>query len=213
MLFPLVWPAVFIAAEAALGYTIFLPLVVGAVIGRTHMNKRTALLLALALVGLAVVALAGWGLPPAQSGGLLVAGDRPVARLASGQSSQPWGGVATGDAGPYDDDDWSDMYAILFTADRATQGVISTTQSSYAGLLAVTSPNSVTVRTASGAAVVDGKFYWSDGNVDQTIVVPGSGSNYYRIVLRKSWSAQTVRNTLVGPETGSYPSLTQTDGT
>lgn len=127
------------------------------------------------------------------------------------QTSYPWGGTTVGDGAlaPYTDDEWSDIWRKVRTTDRTTQGVLP----DYASELAVSNPAGTTIRVASGAAIVDGKFYENDTNADFSVTAPVSGTNYYRVVLRKSWSAQTVRLALIGPNTVGAPALTQTDGT
>jgi hypothetical protein len=79
-------------------------------------------------------------------------------------------------------------------------------------------PGANTARIATGVAIVDGKPYRSDANVDVTIpsAVGGGNTRIDRIVLRASWSAQTVRITRIsGTDAGSpvAPALTQTSGT
>lgn len=135
------------------------------------------------------------------------------------ESSMVWGGTATGDAAagnftaPYSDDEFSDMLAMILTYDRTTQGVIQSAYAGYTGNLAVTNPAGVTIRVATGVALVDGKLYTNSANVDNVVVAPGEGSNFYRIVLRKSFVAQTVRVALIGPDIAAFPAVTQTDGT
>lgn len=128
------------------------------------------------------------------------------------EKSYYWGGTITGDASlaPYDDDEFSDNWNFLLAYDRVTQGVISTARSSYTGFLNVTNPAGTTVRVATGAALVDGKLYTNDANIDFSAA---TANQYYTVVLRKSWSGQTVRAALLGPQVGSPPSVTQTDGT
>lgn len=125
------------------------------------------------------------------------------------ETSLPWAGTTVGDAGPYTDDVWSDMYESLFQSNRATQGPLL----GMLGQLAVTNPSGTTLRVASGYAIVDGKVYTNTTNIDLTGTVPGSGSNFYRIILRKNFTAQTVRVALLGPDAGAPPAVTQTDGT
>lgn len=126
------------------------------------------------------------------------------------ETSKPWSGQVTGDAGPYSDDDWSDIWRKLFCTDRTTQGVIP----GYVNELACTSPGANTLRVATGAALVDGKFYESTANVDVTIPTPVTSTRIDRVVLRKSWAAQTVRVTrIAGAEGGAAPAVTQNDGT
>lgn len=131
------------------------------------------------------------------------------------QFSQPWGGVSVGDAGPYNDDQWSDMFHSLFLANRVSQGVLATfNHPTLNGLLAVSNPSGTTIRVTTGAALVDGKYYINDANIDTVLVAPGSGTDYYRVVLRKSWSGQTVRVVFLGPVNGGpATAVTQTDGT
>lgn len=127
------------------------------------------------------------------------------------QVSYYWGGTVTGDAvqAPYSDDEFSDLWAILFLQDRTTQGVIG----GYNGTLFVSNPAGTTIRVISGAAIVDGKLYLNTANVDFTVTAPGAGSNYYRIVLQKDWTAQTVRLAQLGPNAVAPPAVTQSDGT
>lgn len=125
------------------------------------------------------------------------------------QTSLPWANNGIGDGQPYDDDEWSDWQRKLFTHDRTLQGVVP----GYANDLAVSNPAGNTIRVATGAALVDGKFYETDANVDNTITTPGAGSNYYRFVLQKDWALQTVRVAVLGPDAASPPVVTQTDGT
>lgn len=127
------------------------------------------------------------------------------------ETSLFWSGTTTGDAtsAPYDDDEFSDVLRDIVTYDRLTECVIYTSLSSYTGLLEVTNPAGTTVRVATGVALVDGKLYRNSANIDFTA---GVGSQYYRVVLRKDFTAQTVRAVLLGPS-GSVPATTNTDGT
>ncbi len=126
------------------------------------------------------------------------------------ENSLFWDGTSTGDAGPYSGDNFSDFIRKVFINDRTQQGVIE----GYLGELAssgVTSP--ITVST--GAAMVDGKFYENDSNRFLSFTTPSSNTRIDRIILRKDFSAQTVRlTTLTGTEgSGTPPTVTQTDGT
>lgn len=124
------------------------------------------------------------------------------------ETSLPWGGTVTGDAGPYTDDQWSDVWRKLFTRDRTVEGVLP----DYLNELAVTNPAGLTIRVASGGAVVDGKFYDSSANEDFAGAAPGGGSNFYNVVLRKSFAGQTVRLAMLGPNAVSPDAPTQSDG-
>ncbi len=126
------------------------------------------------------------------------------------QTSWPWGGLITGDAvlAPYSADEWSDIWRKLFQRDRTLEGVLP----DYLNELGVSNPAGVTIRTASGGALVDGTFFDNTANVDQVVVAPGGGSNFYRVILRKGWAAQTVRIALLGPNVANPDAVTQNDG-
>lgn len=127
--------------------------------------------------------------------------------------SIPWSGIATGHAGPYTDNDWSDVWRKLFTIDRTVEGVLG----GYANCLSITNPAGATIRVASGAGMVDGKFYENDGNIDFTIAAPAPGKNRYDlVVLRKTMATQLVKAAiLTGVEDAApaVPSLTQDSAT
>lgn len=130
------------------------------------------------------------------------------------ESSLPWGGTSTGDAtiAPYDDDEFSDMWALLMIHDRTEEGVLFTTHPSYNGLLEVTTPGGAAVEVDTGAAFVDGKLYTNTAAVSNTV----SGvSVYWFIGLRKDFGAQTVRVFSRGTylsRAAALSSVVQTDG-
>jgi hypothetical protein len=130
------------------------------------------------------------------------------------ETSYPWAGEATGDAGPYSDDQWTDLYRALFTRDRSSEGVLRPSDSEGLDDLEVSGVASP-VDVASGEAIVDGKFYMNDDVVEVAIPTPTANPRIDRIVLRKDWTSQTVRVTRIeGTEsaTPSAPAITQTDG-
>ncbi len=122
--------------------------------------------------------------------------------------SLPWGGIAVGDSGPYTDDQWTDVWRQLFTRDRTLEGILP----DYLNELAVSNPAGLTIRIASGGAVVDGKFYRNTANVDFGGAAPGGGSNFYTVVVHKDFAAQTVRLNMLGPNAVAPPAVTQADG-
>jgi hypothetical protein len=125
--------------------------------------------------------------------------------------SLPWSNENVGDGSlsPYDNDEWSDTWRKLFQRDRTLQGYIE----AYENELLVSNPAGNTIRVATGAALVDGKFYETDANVDNAIATPAVSTRIDRVVLRKDFAAQTVRVViLTGVEGGGVPALTQTDG-
>lgn len=124
------------------------------------------------------------------------------------ETSVPWSGTTVGDAGPYTHEVWTDLWAAFFAPDTATQGIFEGTLNE---LEASGSVSPVAINT--GYAFVDGTFYKNTASVDVTIPTPSVSTRIDRIVLRKDWSAQTVRITrIAGVEGGSAPSLTQSDG-
>ena len=122
-----------------------------------------------------------------------------------------WDGTTIGDAtiAPYDSDtDFGDIWRYLFTQDRTLMGIIEGVLNELA-VSGAASPVSV----ATGAALVDGLFYLNDAVVSVTVPTPAGATRIDRIVLRKSWAAQTVRVTrIAGVEGGGAPALTQSDG-
>ncbi len=127
------------------------------------------------------------------------------------ETSFYWGGTTIGDAtdSPYDNDEFSDIWRKLFQRDRTTQGPID----GYENELEVTNTAGLTIRVATGAALVDGKFYENDANIDTLLVAPIVLTRVDRVVLRKLWGTQTVRVFIIaGVEGAGVPALTQTDG-
>ncbi len=126
--------------------------------------------------------------------------------------SRPWDGIVLGDAGPYSDDQWTDVWLTLNSPTIASEGVLrdQLNDLNLSGLPA--SP--VTIET--GRAVVDGSWYQSDANVGVTIPTPAANPRVDRIVLRKDWVLQTIRITrIAGAEAASPtpPAIVQVDGT
>ena len=124
------------------------------------------------------------------------------------ENSLPWSGIVTGDAGPYSDDDWSDMFRYLFCFDRTAQGPVANVLNELA-VSGVATP----ITVATGIALADGKFYLNDSAVSVVIPTPAVSTRIDRIVIRKSWAAQTCRITRIeGIEGGGVPALVQNDG-
>ena len=124
------------------------------------------------------------------------------------ESSLFWTTGALGDgATPYSQDQLTAWLRRSMAHDPAAEGVLA----GYANMLAVTG-GSGKVTVATGAALVYGFPYENTGAVDVTIPTPVTSLRRDRIVLRASWSAQTVRITrLAGEEGGDYPALVQNE--
>jgi len=143
------------------------------------------------------------------------------------QTSQPWDGIAEGDASRarYDADEWAEMYQDMFNSD-VNRGVLRSRGSELVGSI----PGVNQFRIASGAALVKGRWYNSNTNVN---FAPASatGGNWRRdrIVLSSTWAdiasaarepvnqtAQTIRLIrLINPvpaENGPARAVTQNAG-
>ena len=127
--------------------------------------------------------------------------------------SRPWSGTVTGDAGPYSDDQWTDVWKTLLAPVIASQGVFRDQLNDLIVSLPLT-PSPITVQT--GRALVNGIWYESNINVSVAIPTPAGNPRVDRIVLRADWALQTVRITrIAGAEAASPvpPALVQIDGT
>ncbi len=151
------------------------------------------------------------------------------------QVSGQWDGELTGDAAiaPYGQNDVGVHKGAGVLYDRAVQGVlfrndeirVKLTNDTYVtcdltNLFEVTNPAGLTVRVTTGGAIVDGMEVYNTANVDfsttddtTAIEAPGSGANFYRVVLRKDWSAQTVRLAVLDANVVAPDAVTQVDGT
>jgi len=129
------------------------------------------------------------------------------------ETSRPWAGEVLGDAGPYTDDNWSDVWELFLgaLADADTGILSNVTNELFMTAVAGFSP----VIVSPGVALVNGTFYMNDGNVTVALPNPAGATRIDRIVARKSWAAQTVRITrIAGVEgAGVPPALVQVDGT
>lgn len=106
------------------------------------------------------------------------------------------------------------IVAQVLGACHGFEGVAPDFLNEFAGSV----PGANTFRVASGGALVDGKPYHNTANVDVTIpsAVGGGNTRIDRVVLRASWSAQTVRITrIAGTDAASPtpPAITQTSET
>jgi hypothetical protein len=129
-----------------------------------------------------------------------------------GESSRFWSTTGTGDGtgSGYTADNMFEVWRALFAGRNSTNlaGVVP----DYQNKLAVSGTSSP-VAVATGAAVVYGIPYFNTASVNVTVPTPATATRIDRIVLRASWSAQTVRITRVaGVEGGGAPSLTQSAG-
>lgn len=131
------------------------------------------------------------------------------------ETSRPWAGTTTGDAGPYTDAQWRTNFQYI-----AQHG----TEANFGPLLDVlnelvvgaTSPTSKAVEVETGAAIVQGGIYIND--LAETLTISDNGSGQDRIdlvVLEVDYSAQTIRLVVeagVPAASPVAPSPTQTAG-
>ncbi len=99
----------------------------------------------------------------------------------------------------------------LWLNDNTTEGVLL----GYQNALAVTNPADHDLAINTGAAIVYGFFYQNTASVTKTPALPVVGTTGWRLVLRASWAAQTVRITLLESADGvpAAPAVTQVDAT
>lgn len=125
------------------------------------------------------------------------------------ETSYVWGGTATGDAtlAPYSDDEWANIWNTFFGSVQKRSGVIrdnsagTTVLDDYDVDLAVDSTiGTTTVTVRPGRAIINGRVYMNDANIDFTC----SGANvYWLYVIQVVEATQTAR----AVQKGSYASL------
>lgn len=134
--------------------------------------------------------------------------------------SRPWSGTTIGDAGPYSDLHWQELYQAIigWGAGRANNGVILMSGTEPNDGLKVTenSPAAANVLVLPGAALVQGIAYLNDDTETLSIAANASGNaRIDTIILQADYALQTVRlEVLTGTPAASpvAPSLTQSAG-
>jgi len=114
------------------------------------------------------------------------------------QKSFFWTTSSAGDgATAYTRSDLSTAFAVL-AAVHSHEGIAP----SYLNALAATVPAANVVRINTGGAVVDGRPYINDAQVDISIpsAIGAGNTRIDRVVLRADWTAQTVRLTRITPD-------------
>ena len=129
--------------------------------------------------------------------------------------SLPWDGTATGDKGPFTDDEWRDVFRALGMGGglvgAANVGVVGGLLN---GLRMTTAGNNdLTINT--GYAIVDGTVYYNSASKSTTSASPSVGTTGRMVVLKKDWTAQTIRIAIITSNDGTaaIPSVTQSGGT
>lgn len=134
------------------------------------------------------------------------------------ETSMFWDGTTTGDASvsPYDAaTEFAKVLRSLASAAAIATNLSGVFRGELNGLEASGTASPVAV--ADGRALAYGTWYESDATTNVVIPTPSAGnSRIDRIVLRKDWSAQTVRITRIAGTQGgapSAPAMTQVAGT
>jgi len=126
------------------------------------------------------------------------------------EKSQIWDSGGGGDASPHSEADTANLFKALMGATSANKGVVP-------GMLneLICTVSGGNILTNTGYAIVDGHPYLNDASKSTAIATPSVGTTGGRIVLRASWSAQTVRVTEIrsADGTATIPAMTQTPGT
>lgn len=132
------------------------------------------------------------------------------------QSSRPWSGTSTGDAGPYTDTQWREIFR--YCHQHGTDGNLSVLHDVLNALeVGASSPAAKSVDVDTGSAMALGGYYNASAAVTLTINDNSSGQDRIDlVVLEIDYSAQTIRLAVKdGTPAGSpvAPSPTQTAGT
>lgn len=106
------------------------------------------------------------------------------------QWSRPWGGTIPGDAGPYSDSQWAEMYAVMFGGDQ----VIGSSTQTDLRVYEYGSGVNMSVDVWPGGALVNGRVYRNTSI--ENLVIDAADPSLDRIdlvVLRSDASAQIIR--------------------
>lgn len=130
------------------------------------------------------------------------------------ESSMLWDTTGTGDGlvGGYTENNWIDFLKDIFLAGlEASAGVLLSNSGSNLACTGTATP----IAVAAGSAIVAGFFYKNTASVNLAVTTPVVGTTGGHVVLRASWTAQTVRLVAVRNTDGvaGIPSLTQSAGT
>ena len=132
--------------------------------------------------------------------------------------SRFWQSTTPGDAGPYSSDQFNAAFKKLLHGFSTSVGPMLDAVAGTMVSLRVqqTTIASANVEVVNGSALVDGTYYENTATVTIAVAANASGNpRIDTIVLRKDWTAQTIRlaiKTGTPAVTPSPPSLTQTSG-
>jgi hypothetical protein len=120
-------------------------------------------------------------------------------------------GTGDGSGAGYTQANLNQVWRMMFTGNTADEGVFK----NYLNALAITNPSGRTISMDTGGALVYGFPYYNSTAATVTLTHPTSGTTGWRVVLRASWAAQTVRLTKIesADGTATIPAMTQTPNT
>jgi len=129
------------------------------------------------------------------------------------EDSMLWNTTGTGDgpSGGYTQANWVDYHRYFYLPDNETTAGVIPRKGNKLVVTGTASP----IAVDTGAAFVYGFFYKNTASLPLTITTPTLGTTGFRVVLRASWAAQTVRAVVVKNSDGvaAIPAATQTAGT
>lgn len=136
------------------------------------------------------------------------------------ETTRPWAGTTPGDAGPYTDAQWRQLYqhVIGWGGLRANVGPLlgSGAQPNEGLRVQAQSPATTAIDILAGGALVQGLGYINTATVSKTIAANASGNpRIDTIVVRVDYALQTGRITVIQgtpAASPSAPSLTQSAG-
>lgn len=137
------------------------------------------------------------------------------------QISRPWNGIVTGDAGPYSDQNWHQLYQSIigWGVARSNVGVLLGTGTQPFDALKVQAQvaPSASIDVLAGSGLVKGIAYINTATVSFVIAANSSGNpRIDTVVLRADYALQTVRLAVkqgTPAASPSVPTLTQTANT
>lgn len=136
------------------------------------------------------------------------------------ENSRPWAGTVTGDAGPYSDADWQQLYQHIIGLGglRANVGpFLGSGAQPYEGLwVQAQNPTTASIDVLSGSALVQGIAYLNDDTESFVVAANASGNpRIDTVVVQADYAQQTARLVLkqgTPAASPTPPSLTQTPG-
>jgi hypothetical protein len=120
-------------------------------------------------------------------------------------------GTGDGPATGYTMNDWRDFLNRVFAPGQEANGAVIKAAGNELAVAGSATPISV----ATGQAIVNGFWYENNTSLNLAITSPVVNTTGFRVVLRASWAAQTIRATIIKNTDGisAIPAATQVDGT